>query len=113
MGGSEGSILLALAAWDALVAVPRALFAACLLRAVLSRGQARVYATGAAVAGALMLVTAWTAPDLLHIQLALFALTLGLWFGSLFGARLWLLLADAGVLVLFVAGGVLSRHMGA
>jgi hypothetical protein len=37
--------------------VPHALFAACVLRAILSRGQARVYATGAAVAGALMLVT--------------------------------------------------------
>jgi hypothetical protein len=113
MGGSLGSVLLAIAVWDALVAVPHALAAAAVLRAVLSRGQARVYAKGAAVAGALMLVTGWTAPDLLHIRLALFALTLGLWLGSLFGARLRLLFMDAGVLVLSIAGAVASRHIGA
>ena len=112
MGGSFGSILLAVAMWDALFAVPLALFLASLLRAILSRGQARVYAAGAALSGALMLLTGWTTPDLLHVQLALLALTLGLWFGSLFGAPRRLLLADAGVLLLTIGVTVASRHLG-
>jgi hypothetical protein len=44
----------AAAARDTLVAVPHALFAACVLHAVLSRGQAQVYTAGSAVAGALI-----------------------------------------------------------
>jgi hypothetical protein len=94
--------------WDAFVAVPRA---AVVLRAILSRGQARVHAAAAAVSGAAMLVAARTAPDHSHIQLAPFALTLELWAASLFGARLRLLVVDAGVLLLSSGGAVASRHV--